>query len=279
MNCGEVQNRLIDNWYGELADNEVTQVRGHLEECEACRKEASLLHALSSALDRWEIPATPPRLAEQVIARLGQEAEATARRAFATRAVLPFLFGAGAAALALLLLAGPATEHGITTPLAFGLLGALWTVLFGGSFLVAFEVTSQVKLLARTALLAAGLTLLFTPVLSIPTVVEACQSWLGGAKGSIPLNLLLFLTGSLYTAVPVFLASFALGRDGEGPPARPGFGSGLLYLLLIAPAIALECASLTLGIMATWLAGALAGAVAGGPAGLWLVRQRTLAAG
>ncbi len=279
MDCREVQNRLIDDWCGELADNEVTQVRGHLEECEACRKDASLLHVLSSALDRWETPATPPRLAEQVIARLGQEAEAAAERPLATKALLFLLLGAGAAALALLPVAGPAAEHGITTPLAFGLLGALWTPLFGGSFLVAFEATSRVKLLARMALLAAALTLLITPVLSIHTVVEACRSWLGGAKGSIPLNLLLFLAGSLYTAVPVFLASFALSQDGEGPHAQTGLGSGLLYLLLIAPAIALQCASLTLGILATWLAGALAGAAAGGPAGLWLVRQRTLAAG
>lgn len=269
---------MIDDWYRELAPGEIAEVRGHLEQCEACRTEASLLRALSSALDRWEPPVAPLRLAEQVIARLGQEAEVIAGRPLATRAFLPLLSGAGAATLALLLVAGPAADHGITTPLAFGLLGALWAVLFGGSFFVAFEATSRMKLLARTALLAAGLALLVTPVLSIPMVVEACRSWLGGAKGSLLFNLLLFSAGSLYTAVPAFLAGLTLGRGVEGQPARPGLESGLLYLLLIAPAIYLQCASLTLGIMATWLAGAISGALAGGPAGLWLVRQRAFSA-
>lgn len=278
MDCRAVQERLIDERYRELAPGETAEVRGHLEQCEACRKEASLLHALSLALDRWEAPAPPPRLAEQVIARLAQEAEATVGRPLAIRAFLPFLLGAGASALALLLVSGPAAEHGITTPLAFGLLGALWAVLFGGSFLVAFEATSRIKLLARIALLASGFSLLATPVLSIPMVVEACRGWFEGAKGSLPLNLVLFFAGSLYTAVPVSLASAILGKEVEGSPTMSGVGSGLLYLLLIAPAIYLQCASLTLGIMATWTAGAIPGALAGGPTGLWLTRERTLAA-
>lgn len=172
---------------------------------------------------------------------------------------------------------GPAAEHGITTPLAFGLLGALWAVLFGGSFLVALEATSRMKLLARTALLAAGLALLVTPVLSIPMVVEACRSWLGGAKGSLPTNLLLFFVGGLYTAVPVSVAGAILGKGVEGSPTMPGFGGGLLYLLLIAPAIHLQCAALALGVTATWIAGALLGALTEAPVGLWIGWRRGFA--
>lgn len=279
MDCRTVQERLIDERYGELALEEVMEVRHHLEQCATCRHEASLFYAFSRALDRWEAPLPPPRLAEQVIARLAPEAEVADGRPLLIRTFLSVFLGAGAATLALVLVAGPATEHGITTPLAFGLLGALWAALFGGSFLAAFEAPSPMKHLARAALLAAGLALLIPPVLSIPMVVEACRSWLGGAKGSLLLNLVLFFAGSVYTAGPLFLASLAFGRGSEGQVPKTGLRSGLLYLLLIAPAIALQCASLTLGIMATWLAGAIAGALAGGPAGLWLGRQRAFSAG
>ena len=126
--------------------------------------------------------------------------------------------------------------------------------------------------LARVVLLAGGLAILLTPVLSIPEVVEACTAWAGVAKGSLALNVLLFIVGGLYSAVPLLIGHLVTGR---APASRRnhGLASGLLYLALVAPAFYLQCAALVMGTRTTWLAGAIVGVLAGGPAGLWLMGQ------
>lgn len=118
--------------------------------------------------------------------------------------------------------------------------------------------------------------MVLTPVLSIPDVVEACSAWAGMAKGSLALNVLLFLVGGLYSAMPLLIGHLVTGRA-PGSRRSQGLISGLLYLALIAPAFYLQCAALVMGTGTTWLAGAIVGVLAAGPAGLWLVGQRLAA--
>jgi len=279
VSCQEVQALLIDDLYGELPPEVSLRIQTHLTGCEACRRTRSAFQALSSALDRWETPAVPSGLGERTIARLVQGAEVAPQRGLLSAArdpFLPLLFGSAAAVVALLLTAGEMPKA-IGTPLSFGFLGALWSALFGAAFLFVLSGKGRTRSPAGVALLAAGFTLLFTPLLSIPEIVEFCQAWAQGTHGSLPFDLLLFAAGMLYTAFPVFLAGLLLGRQVDGQPFTTGLRGSLLYLLLFAPAVYLQCASLSLGIMATWIGGALSGALTGAPAGLWIRRQRAFA--
>ncbi len=279
MSCQEVQALLIDDLYGELPPEVSLRIQTHLTGCEACRRTLSAFQALSSALDQWETPAVPSGLAERTMARLVQEAEVAPQTSLWSAVRDPFLsllFGGAAAALALLLTAG-AMPKVPEIPLTLGFLGVLWSVLFGAAFLGVLSGRGPIRPPAGVALLAAGFALLSTPLLSIPEIVEFCQAWTRGAHGSLPFDFLLFAAGVLYTAFPVFLAGLLLGRQVEGQPFPTGLRGSLLYLLLVAPAMYLQCASLSLGIMAPWIGGALSGALTGGLAGLWIRRQKVFA--
>ena len=117
---------------------------------------------------------------------------------------------------------------------------------------------------------------MLTPVLSIPEVVEACSAWAGVAKGSLALNVLLFIVGGLYSAVPLLIGHLVTGRA-PGSRRSQGLASGLLYLVLVSPVFYLQCAALVMGTGTTWMAGAIVGVLAGGPAGIWLAGQRMAA--
>lgn len=273
MRCQEIQALLIDHLYRELPEEIGFQVQAHLEVCEACQRELSALQALFSALDRWEASTAPWGLADRTMARLAQEGVMASRILAFLQTVLPFLFGAIAVVIAFFLatLGKPQPQR---TVLAYGVLGALWAVLFAGLFFTAFQAKNRQKSPAGMALLAAGLALAIIPFLSIPTVIEACLRWLEGMKSGMAVNGLLFASGSLYTALPILVSSFFLGRRGEVLMGKVGLLSGFLYLLLIAPAIQLQCASLVFQIMVVWALGAVVGSLAGGPGGLWLAQRR-----
>jgi len=267
MNCGEVGARLVDLLYSELSGDESAAVRGHLERCAECHAAWLELCYLASALDRWSAPA-PRGITERVLAKLAiREAEAarTERPGMAMRHLVGFLLaGAGAAVLSLLLLGGG--QHEGDTPLKLGVVGAIWTILYGGAGV--FLGHHRYRQLALAALIAAGLSVLFAPVLSMPAVIEACRRWLEAAQSSVALNAAIVLAGALYASTPIFLSSAILTR------ARPtGIVSDALrlagvYGLLLAPSVYLQCHPLTLSLVAPWVAGMLLGSCVGSIGGV-----------
>jgi hypothetical protein len=277
MDCQATREQLIEYLYRELPAEEWVRIEEHLRGCRACQEELASLRRVTATLDQWQVPEPPASLPERTLARLWAEVigvPSVGGRAEGSPAT-PFLalvLGGLAAGVSLGLTAHLTPHQG--TSLALAALGILWAVLYGSMFLAALGSWAPVKHLASVALLAGGLAILLTPVLSIPQVVEACSALVGGAKGSVVLNVLLFVVGGLYTAVPLLVAHRIRGQPSA--PASPGQGltSGLLYLVLVAPVFYLQCAALALGVGATWMAGAIVGVLAGGPAGLWLAGQR-----
>ena len=124
--------------------------------------------------------------------------------------------------------------------------------------------------LGLTALAGTGLSLLLAPVLSIPAVIEACRQWLQAAQGSPSLNLLLFVTGVVYTAGPVLASGVMVKRSGGGGVLGRGLRLSGLYGLLIAPSIFLQCLPLAMSVTAPWMAGALVGIFAGSIGATWV---------
>lgn len=279
MDCQAVREQLIDYLYDELAPEAWVCIEQHLLWCEPCAEELAALQEVSGALNQWQVLAPPVGVVERPLACLPPEvAEASlaaARmRSFSAIPLLALGLG-GLAALASLGLTAPLHDrHG--SALALAALGILWAVLYAGMFLAALSCSMQLKDVARVALLAGGLAILWTPVLSIAEVVEACRAWLGVAEGSVALNALLFLVGGLYTAAPLLVSHVVTGYQSGDTPASQSLASGLMYLLLIAPVFYLQCAALALGVGATWMSGAIAGTLATGPAGLWLAGQRAI---
>ncbi|MBI2467696.1 MAG: zf-HC2 domain-containing protein [Candidatus Rokubacteria bacterium] len=281
MTCADVQARLVDLLYGELdeeallvdllygeldEDNQASP-SAHLERCADCGAAWLTLQSVSSALDRWTAPA-PRGLAERALATLAAREAAAARAhnpGLAVSHVLGFLLaGAAAAAVSLLLISGAPPEQ--PTPLTVGLAGAVWAALYGGASFLAQH--GRYRRLALAALIAAGVSVLGAPVLSMPAVIEACRRWLEAAQGSVALNGLIVLAGALYAAAPVSLSSAFVARPRPGGIWADAVRVASLYGLLLAPSVYLQCYTMTLSQAAPWVAGVLLGSLLGSTGGI-----------
>ncbi len=267
MRCADVRDRLIDLLYLELGDEDRAGVCAHLEGCPDCQAAWREVRAVAAALDRWTAPPAHG-IAERVLATLAiREAEAarSERPAMALRHLVGFLLaGAGAAILSLLLLGG--SQHEADTPLKVGIVGAIWTVLYGGAGV--FLRHRRYGRLALAALIGAGLSVLLGPVVSMPAVIEACRRWLEAGQASVALNVVLFLAGTLYGSAPVFVSGAIATRARPTGSLPDAARLGGAYGLLVAPSVYLQCHALALALIAPWVAGVLLGAFAGSALGV-----------
>ena len=271
LKCSEVQSSLVELLYEEIDAEARAHLLAHLNGCGECQERWSHLQALSAAVDRWTTPPHPRGIAERALVRIAserareREAAEVYQPAMAIQHLLAFLLaGAAAASLSLLLVAAGSLHE--ESPLKIGVVGALWTALYGGaSFLVQ---QGRYRRLALAALIATGLSVLFAPVLSMPAVIEACRRWLETAQASVALNGVILLAGALYAATPVFLSSAALMRARPGGIASDAVRLVGVYGLLLTPSVYLQCHPLALSLIAPWVAGLLLGSCLGSMGGV-----------
>lgn len=280
MNCREVQGSLVDLLYEELDAEERVTLLAHVEGCGACGERWSRLRALSAAADQWTAPPLPRGIAERALTRVATERAREAQGAWPPLSPEDVLrrvgLGAGAALVSLLLVVGLVQRE--ATPMAIGALGVVWTVLYSSVLLTGSH--ARLRPIAWSALAGAGIVLILAPPLSIPTVVEACARLVRAAPGSVSFALLLVVVAAGYTAGPLLVGGFAFGRlrPRQGPWLADGGALSVLYALLIAPAVYLQCLSLPLNVIALWMAGAVLGAGLAGPVSLRLAGSRAAAA-
>ena len=267
MSCRDVRARLVDLLYAEVEDHDRASLTAHLEQCGECHAAWSELRSLSSALDRWTAPA-PQGIAERVLALLAVREAGAARaqvRALALHHLLAFLLaGVAAAGLSLLLVVGG--SHQEESPLEVGVVGALWTALYGVAGILTR--VPRYRRLAFAALVAAGLSVLLAPALSMPAVIEACRRWLEAAQASVLLNAAIVLAGALYASTPVFLSGAVVTRVPRRGAVREALPLAGAYTLLLAPSVYLQCHALTLSLTAPWVAGVLLGSCLGSMGGV-----------
>lgn len=279
MSCRDVRARLVDLLYAEVDDdNGHASLTAHLEQCDGCRAAWNELRSLSSTLDRWTAP-VPMGIAERVLAMLAVREAGAARaqvHALALQHLLAFLLaGAVAAGLSLLLVAGG--SHQGESPLKVGVVGALWTALYGVAGILTR--VHRYRRLAFAALVAAGLSVLLAPALSMPGVIDACRGWLEAAQASVLLNALILLAGALYASTPVFLSGAVVTRVPRGGGVHGALPLASAYALLLAPSVYLQCHTLTLSLTAPWVAGILLGSCLGSIGGVSVAaRLRPVAA-
>ncbi|MFQ5828357.1 MAG: anti-sigma factor family protein [Candidatus Methylomirabilia bacterium] len=270
MSCSEVLSSLVDLLYEELGAEERSRLLSHLETCGECRERWSHIRALSEAANRWTAPPPPRGIAERALSRIAGQQIREARPQWpqvAPEQTLRWVvLGAAAAMVSLLLVVG-VIEHQLA-PLTIGGFGVVWTVLYSGVLLSASH--GRLQPVAWSALTGAGVALILVPPLSIPSVVEACARLIQAAPGSLSFALVLLLLAVGYTAGPLMVGGLAFGRLRQGPRRADGTMLSVFYVLLIAPAVYLQCLSLPLNVTALWMAGAILGAGLAGPASVWL---------
>jgi len=265
MRCPETS-LLVDMVYEESDSSEHGSVPTHLEECQECRARWTRLLAVLTVADRWATPSVSPGIADRAIARIASE---RARSSIADWAPIAWrhllgclLFGAGAASLSLLLLlvSGIRQEEGKSL-LTIGLVGPLWTALYGGvGFLT---IHGRHRHLARGALVGSGITVLVTPLLSMPAVIEAPRRWLEVAHSPLLPNLEILIAGILYAATSAFVSGVTVARGSCGLLLADTTWLAGAYAALVAPSAFVQCQHLALGLTVAWVGGMLVGAFLG----------------
>jgi hypothetical protein len=274
MTCSEVQASLADLLYEELDAEARGQILAHLEGCGACGEAWSRLRTLSAAADQWTAPALPRGIAERALARVARDRARERSGAWPHLSPEDILrcvgLGAVAALVSLVLVVGISQRE--VAPLVIGALGVLWTALYAGLFLTASH--AKLRPVAWAALTGAGIAFILVPPLSIPSVVEACARLVRAAPESVPFALLVVVVAAGYTAGPLLVGGLAFGRAGRGARVADGATLSILYALLIAPAVYLQCLSLPLNVVAIWMAGVVLGVGVTGPLSLRLAGWR-----
>lgn len=282
MSCREVHENLVHYLYGELEEGEKALVEEHLSGCRICRNELALLKLTFRALDAWQVP-SPPILVDRILAQL-EPGPAHEGAISARRPLLEPLISIGCGmlwALVSLFLLKKYLAVNTFTPfthlvlgvLSGGLFAALCQLAFWGSGR-AFEerLGLSLTLTARVALLAIGLACLTFYVFPVPWLL---QNLLGGplpvflsSDSTLVLSYLLVGGGS---AIPASLvAGIALGKKLAYRPGLHALLAACLYVVVMAPGLAVICIPFSLAIYLSMLGGSLLGGVAGVTFGFWV---------
>lgn len=282
MNCKFCQDAF---WEMISADGlPPSQYVAHLKDCGECRASYQDFQKTWGILDNWISEPPPPRLYN----RLLQQAEMPTTFFGKIRAQFDLLKFAGALLAAIL---ATIISVRILFPDQFGspenllmnwrtaLPILLWVPLYTGAFYLlslrhrrAFRLQAMMSANGLTALAIFMLMTLFKP---IPVYVnETCGfSTPADMVAYVSRALYFFIFGLTYAFVPMMLATLSIGRDlskqSQALHRRAGgsntttLANGLIFLLILSPAIGLQCHCLAAGIFAGWLGGAAIGALGG----------------
>jgi len=261
------------------------QLEKHAPSCANCAAEMSEMRAVWKTLDVWQEQTVPAPLAVAIReqARLHQPVTSEeslvvrVRQLFVQSPIRALALGLLTAIIATIMLSFR-VDFSLIHPLGLTITGALWTALFG---LVYYMLTAERdegglswKLPAQVALIATGLFIAFTCLNPMPYSVQYCSAN-GPAQtfcSSLSRETAYCIFGGFYAMLPMTIASYfsAKKHARHNKIFRRGSLAALMFVLLLAPSVYLQCTPFAFGLLIGWFSGALVGAVIGGTVGYWV---------
>ena len=293
MTCTEIQQRMLAAILDEAVPEHDAAMKAHLADCTSCRSALREMTAAWQALDALPEHPVPPSAKRAVLQR-AREVVAPSGAALLSglrawlldwrNPVLPILMGLLTTSVFALVLSLH-MDLSLIPPLGLTLAGAMWTGLFALVFYL-FSMGMRQRehswrFLAQTSLVAIGIFFIITVFSPLPHSVRFCSNFnltqplmerlsIGGAY---------FVFGVVYALVPMAIGAFVAAGRYAGHPVLRGSLAGGVFMLLLAPAIFLQCAPFALGVVLGWFGGALLGSLIGGALGYWMrfrvLRQST----
>ena len=104
----------------------------------------------------------------------------------------------------------------------------------------------------------------------MPAVIEASRLWIEAAEASSLLHAVLLMAGVLYASTPALVSSLAVTRTPRSTVLKDATLLAVIYALLVAPSVCLQCQHLALSLTAVWVAGMAVGAFLGSLSGVLL---------
>ncbi len=281
MDCKTAQMELTAILAGERVAYPPEAVESHVSGCADCLKARQEMEAVWERLDLLAYEPVPEDLRVRTLRAVHREAamEGTVSAGYLTLRRLGSAVGAGIlVALLYTYVLGQRVDFGYLSAVHLAVTAVIWSGLLVAVFCWMLGQYRQwgVHLGAASALGLAAMGLSLVGTLLCPgetffdlwersPLVNTLNGVVGAASGYL-------IFGFVYALLPALIASAVLGGRLKGRVWRNAMVAAGAFVLLLAPAAYLQCASLAAGLLGTWVLGALGGAL-GGVLGGVKVRQ------
>lgn len=286
MTCEKAQTLLMSYLTGETGGSEKHRLENHIESCNLCAGELHTMRGVWQALEAWEDKPVPAPIEQEILNTAGDAAAAATdlrniNRLFfrkLLKPIAPLAMGLAAAVFSAGVLSSRMNLSEIH-PLGLTAVGALWTGIYGIIFYILFVAgkteAGSWRDFARASIAAIGIFLAFTLISPLPSSVNFCRYYAVTQPiiERISIGGSFFVFGALYALIPMIIATYFSGSRSGNHPFAKGSLAGVMFVMLLAPSIYLQCAPFAIGVLLVWFGGALLGSVVGGIIGYW-VRYR-----
>lgn len=284
MECEEAKVRLIAELSGELSKKDGESLLAHLNACRECSGEQEALEWIWKELEKIPDVGVPEGLRERTRSRIERMLGHAPSRVWLRlprgdwlKTPLNAVFGALAMAfLALWVLRGVTPLDELSAEVIF-LCGAVLAGLLAGSFLFAMGVLpangGRWRLASRIALTAFGLAMVGTLLCPKMSLIDW---WETLPPGEFLLRFGQGISyagfGLLYAFLPLFLAVCLLGRKLKKDLLPHALSAGIVFFVLLVPAILLQALPLSALVFFSWTVGSVLGVVIAVLSGVELLR-------
>jgi len=166
---------------------------------------------------------------------------------------------------------GQKSDLSAFSPQVLSSMGAAWAALYAAAVLLVMrDGEPRFGIAARwvgtAGLVAMGLSLALTGSCSVGQALDYCQMSPGVRHlfAGVQSQTLYFLLGSLYSLVPLLIATAIIGLKVPRHPVVLGLMAGGVFVLLTLPAILLQCGAFSVGVSLSWIFGSVVGSLGGG---------------
>jgi len=284
MSCEVCRASLVHLLYEEASPEVAGRLHTHLKGCEGCRRELETLQRVTGLLDRWQeipLPVHPVPVPAPQPGPVGTRSRLLSlRRLPGWRVACSLAAGTCWALLSLFLLQSYLAASPLS-PLAYVLLGSIAGAIGGGLCYTAFGGSwpgfgpaprPDAAPLARGVLLGAPATCLFLALGPAPWTLAGLggPNELAAALRSEALAGLYLLYGAGFGFLGLFAGYLVTGRGlWRGSLATPAVAA-CLFVLAIAPGLAVVAIPFTAATYAPVLGGSALGGLGGSTLALWL---------
>lgn len=284
MDCKQVKEHLVAYLSGDLSTRERRSLLAHLATCRACSDEKEGLEKVWRAMGNLPEAEVPKDLREATISHIEEVLEAEEARLWGKldwenwvpRPLAAVVAGVAMAFFSLWVLRGVTVLERLSYEIILHF-SALLTGIFAGTFLLATGslpgIGPRWQWASRIGLLSLGLTMLgtlFCPKMSLiewwemlPPGEFLLSFGQGVSHGAF---------GVIYAFLPFFLAVLMLGRKVKGDMLSNALSAGIIFLVLLLPAIYLQASPLSPAVVLSWSAGSTLGVVTGALCGVGFYR-------
>lgn len=253
------------------------ELQAHLRGCVDCRLAWQEMRLTWRALGGLPEPEVPAALLQTTRARVLEEFAREKANAESARIGKSALFSVAMGvvfSVASVFVLGQKSDLSAFSPQVLLSMGAAWAALYAAAVMLVMGEGGPTRGIAArwvgiAGLVGMALSLALTGSCSISQALDYCRMSpaVRHLFGSAQSQTWYFVLGSLYSLVPLMIATAVVGLKTRTHSVVLGIMAGGVFVALALPGILLQCGAFSLGVSLSWIFGSVLGSLAGGSVG------------